>query len=43
VKKTAPYTDVQWQENFTLEDLRGKDVSIEFELKDAKLFSFDFK
>jgi hypothetical protein len=43
VKKTAPYTDVQWQENFTLEDLRGKDVSIEFELKDAKLFSFGFK
>jgi len=42
VERTVPYADIQWQAGFSLKGLRNKNVIIEFELKNAKLFSFGF-
>lgn len=42
IKKTVPHADIQWKAGFSLEGLRGKNVKIEFELKNARLFSFAF-
>ncbi|MCK4294732.1 MAG: hypothetical protein KAY65_16135, partial [Planctomycetes bacterium] len=42
VKKTVTDTEVKWLDKFSLENLKGKDVRLRFELKNAKLYSFNF-
>jgi hypothetical protein len=43
VNKTAPFAQVMWQDDFSLEEISGDIVKLEFELKNAKLYSFEFK
>ncbi|MCK4294820.1 MAG: HEAT repeat domain-containing protein [Planctomycetes bacterium] len=42
VKKTVTDTEVKWLDGFSLENLKGKDVRLRYELKNAKLYSFNF-
>jgi len=40
VEKTVPFSTIQWQAGFSVDDKKGDTVIIEFELKDAKIYSF---
>ncbi len=42
IKKTVTDGAVKWLDKFSLKNLRGKDVRLRFELKNAKLYSFNF-
>ncbi|MFC1600842.1 DUF5695 domain-containing protein [Candidatus Sumerlaeota bacterium] len=40
--KTVTDAEVQWPETFSLEGLNGKELKLRFELRDSKLYSFNF-
>lgn len=42
IAKTVTDAEVQWKEGYSLEKLKGKDIRLRFQLKDAKLYSFSF-
>jgi hypothetical protein len=42
MKKTVTDAEVKWQDGFSFENLRGKNIRLRFELKNAKLYSFSF-
>ncbi|HIJ54114.1 MAG TPA: hypothetical protein HPP66_13345 [Planctomycetes bacterium] len=42
VRKTVTDTEVKWLDGFSFENLRGKNIRLRFELKNAKLYSFSF-
>ena len=42
IKKTVTDGAVKWLDKFSLENLKSKDVRLRFELKNAKLYSFNF-
>ena len=42
IAKTATEAEVQWKKGFSLEKLKGKEIRLKFELRDAKLYSFSF-
>jgi len=41
---TLTVTDavVKWQNRFLIEDVKGENIRLKFELKNAKLYSFSF-
>lgn len=43
VTKTATDAKIKWKNGFTLKDHKGKKVSMKFELRESKIFSFIFK
>jgi len=43
VAKTASDAPVRWKEGFSLEKLKGRRIKLQFELRDAKLYSFSFR
>ena len=42
IKQTVTDTQVKWPEGFSLETLKGNQIRLRFELRDAKLYSFSF-
>lgn len=42
IERTVTDAVVRWQKGFSIRNVRGKDVTLKFELKDAKLYSFGF-
>jgi HEAT repeat protein len=42
IKKTVTDGAVKWLDKFSLKNLMGRDVRLRFELKNAKLYSFNF-
>ncbi len=42
IKRTVTDAQVKWQKGFSLEKLKGKEIRLRFELRDAKLYSFSF-
>lgn len=42
IKQTATDAIVNWQKGFSLKNIKGKNVKLEFQMKKAKLFSFGF-
>jgi len=42
ITKTVTDAEVQWKEDFSLNDLEGKEIKLKFELRDAKIYSFSF-
>jgi len=42
IKETVTDAEVKWMDSFSFENLRGKNVRLRFELKNAKLYSFNF-
>ena len=42
MKKTVTDAEVKWLDGLSFENLRGKNVRLKFELKNAKLYSFSF-
>jgi len=43
VPKTVTDAEIKWKDGFSLKTLRDKDVKINFELRESKLFSFSFR
>ena len=42
IAKTVTDAEVQWKEGFSLEGLKGNEIRLSFELRDAELYSFSF-
>ena len=42
IAKTVTDAEVQWKKGFSLKELKGKEIKLRFELRDAKLYSFSF-
>jgi hypothetical protein len=42
IAKTVTDADVQWPAGFSFGSLRGREIRLRFELRDAKLYSFSF-
>jgi len=42
IAKTATDAEVRWKKGFSLEKLKGKEIRLRFQLRDAKLYSFSF-
>jgi len=42
VAKTATDRQLQWKDNFSLNQLKGDEIKLKFELRESKLFSFSF-
>ena len=42
ITKTVTDAEVQWKGGFSLKKLRGKQIKLRFDLRDAKLYSFSF-
>jgi hypothetical protein len=42
IVKTIPFAEVKWSNGISLNDFNGEIVKIEFELKNAKIYSFRF-
>jgi len=42
IKETVTDAEVKWQKGFSVRNVKGKDVRLKFELKNAKLYSFGF-
>lgn len=40
IKETVTDAEVEWQKGFSLENLKGKEFRLKFQLQDAKLYSF---
>jgi hypothetical protein len=43
VTTTVSDAKIQWKEKFILNNLKGKEIKLTFELREAKLFSFSFE
>ncbi|MHC4657046.1 MAG: HEAT repeat domain-containing protein [Planctomycetota bacterium] len=42
IKKTVTDARVKWLDRFSFKNLKGKEIQLRFELKNAKLYSFNF-
>jgi len=42
ITKTVTDAEVKWREGFSVRSVKGKDIRLKFELKNAKLYSFGF-
>jgi len=42
VTTTVSDAKIQWKDNFSLKNLKGKEIKLKFELRESKLFSFSF-
>lgn len=42
IKRSVTHGAVKWLDKFSLENLKGKNIRLRFELKNAKLYSFNF-
>jgi hypothetical protein len=42
IAKTVTDAEVQWPEGFSFKSLKGSEIRLRFELRDAKLYSFSF-
>ncbi|MDP6547274.1 MAG: hypothetical protein QGH60_25165, partial [Phycisphaerae bacterium] len=43
VKQTVTDAEVKWLGEFSLTNLKGKQIRLRFELRDSKLYSFSFE
>jgi hypothetical protein len=43
ITKTVTNAEVQWKEGLTLKDLARKEIKLEFELRESKIYSFSFR
>jgi hypothetical protein len=43
ITKTVTDARIQWKDGFSLEELKGKKIKLEFELRESKLYSFSFE
>ena len=43
VTTTVSDARIQWKDGFALENLKGKEIKLKFELRESKLFSFSFE
>ena len=43
ITKTGTDAEVQWKDGFSFGSFKGKEIRLRFELRDAKLYSFNFK
>ena len=42
VTKTVTDAVVEWKDDFSLTKLKGKEIKLKFELREAKIYSFSF-
>ena len=42
IKQTVTDAEIKWPEGFSLENLKGKEILLKFELRESKIFSFSF-
>jgi len=42
IAKTVTDAKIQWKDGFSLKKLKGREIRLRFELRDAKLYSFSF-
>jgi len=42
VTKTVTDAAIEWKDGFSLKKLKGKEIKLGFELREAKIYSFSF-
>jgi len=42
IAKTATDAQIQWKRGFSFKTLRGKEIKLRFQVRDAKFYSFSF-
>lgn len=43
ITKTVTDARIRWKDGFSLRKLKGKEIKLEFELRESKLYSFSFE
>jgi len=42
IAKTVTDAEVPWKKEFSLKELKGKEIKLRFELRESKIYSFSF-